>query len=64
MKEGFLALGVVFLVFVVGWSIMSTLSSIIYPDSLNSIYFSNDTLGLLLLVIPESFFFYYFFVKE
>jgi hypothetical protein len=64
VRDGFLALGVVFFVFIVGWSIMGTLASVIYPDSWHSLYFSADTLGLVLLAIPESFFFYHFFIKE
>lgn len=33
LKDGFLAAGVVFLVFIVGWSIMSTFADAIYPDT-------------------------------
>ena len=64
LKEGFLALGVVFLVFVVGWSLMGTIADFIYIDSFKNNYLTKDTLGLILLVIPESFFFYIFFMKK
>jgi len=64
LKEGFLALGVIALMFVVGWTIAGTVANIIYPDDFNSIYFTKDTLGLVLLFIPEFFFFYYFFIKD
>ena len=64
LRDGFLALGVVFLVFVIGWSIMGTIADIIYIDAFENDYFTKDTLGLTLLVIPESFFFYHFFIKK
>jgi len=65
LRYGFLAVAVVALVFIVGWSIASTIANLIYPDDLiNSPYFTKDSFGLLLLVIPEAIFFYYFFIKD
>lgn len=64
LKEGFLSLGVIALVFVVGWTIAGTLANLIYPENFHSIYFTEDTLGLVLLFIPEVFFFYHFFIKD
>jgi hypothetical protein len=64
IRDGFLAVGVVFLVFVMGWSIMGTIADVIYPDSFKNDYLTQDTLELILLVIPEGVFFYYFFIKK
>ena len=64
LRDGFLALGVVFLIFVVGWAIMGTVADIIYIDSFSNEYLTKDTLGLILLIIPETFFFYNFFIKK
>jgi len=65
LKEGFLAVAVVALVFIVGWSISGTLANLIYPeDIINTPYFTKDAFGLLLLIIPEAIFFYYFFIKD
>ncbi|MDR0926179.1 MAG: hypothetical protein LBO69_00245 [Ignavibacteria bacterium] len=63
LRDGFLALAVVALVFIVGWSIATSIAEVIYPDSINSYYFSKDALSLVLLIIPEIFFFYFFFIK-
>jgi hypothetical protein len=64
VTDGLLAVGVVALVFVIGWSIAGTIANLIYPDAYNSMYFSQDTLGLIILAIPESIFFYHFFVRD
>jgi len=64
LKEGFLALAVLALIFAVGWAITNPISSMIWPNSWSTIWFNRDTLSLVLLVIPESFFFYKFFVKD
>jgi hypothetical protein len=64
IKEAVLATSVVALVFVVGWSIAGTIATLIYPETLTSIYFNKDTFGLILLIIPESIFFYLFFIKS
>ena len=62
--DGFLAFGVVFLTFIIGWSIIGTVVNLLFPESWNSIYFTSDTLGLILLTIPEGIFFYHFFFKD
>lgn len=64
LRDGLLAVGVVFLAFVICWAIMGTLAELIYIDAIKNDYLTKDALGLLLLVIPESFFFYHFFIKK
>ncbi|MPN33830.1 hypothetical protein SDC9_181322 [bioreactor metagenome] len=64
LKDAILALSVVALVFIVGWSIAGTIADVIYSESWKNPYFTKDALGLVILVIPESFFFYHFFVKD
>ncbi|MBX3042574.1 MAG: hypothetical protein KIT33_00615 [Candidatus Kapabacteria bacterium] len=63
LKEGFMAILMIGLFFAIGWALTGTLARLIYPDSWNSIYFSSDTLSLVLLLIPEIIFFYFFFIK-
>ncbi len=64
LKDGFLGLGLLALVFVIGWGLTGTLAYQIYPDKWNTVYFNRDTLSLVLLTIPEVFFFYFYFFKD
>ena len=65
LKYGFLAISVVALVFIVGWSISGMIANLIFPENIiNSPYFTKNTFGLLLLIIPETVFFYHFFIKD
>jgi hypothetical protein len=64
VKDGLLAVALITLVFTIGWALTGTIAHAVYPQSLNTIYFNSDILGLLLLLIPESFFFYFYFVKD
>ncbi len=64
IKEGFLGIAILFLIFAIGWALTGTLAYAIYPENWHSLYFSHNTLALVMLTIPESFFFYYFFVKD
>ncbi len=64
IKDGFLAVGIILLMFSIGWAITSTIASLIMPAKWNTIFFNRDTLSLLLLVVPESIFYYYFFIKD
>ena len=63
-KEGMLSLGIIGLIFTIGWAITSPVAQFIMPDKWVTIYFSKDTLSLVMLFIPESIFFYLFFVKD
>ena len=64
VKEGLLGVGLIGLLFTIGWALTGTLAALILPDSVNYLYFNKDVLSLLLLLIPESIFFYYFFLKD
>ena len=64
VKDGVLAITVVFLIFIIGWAITGSLANLLYVDSWTSLFFNRDTFSLCLLVIPESIFFYFYFFKE
>lgn len=64
LRDGFLAIGVIALLFMIGWALTGTIAKAIMPSSWNTIYFRQDTLSLILLIIPEWIFFYFFFVKD
>lgn len=63
-KEGILAVLVIALIFTIGWALTSPLAWLIMPDDFYSIWFSGDTLSLIMLFIPEIIFFYLFYIKE
>lgn len=64
LKDGFLSVAVLLLVFSIGWALTGSVAYAIYPKSWNSPYFSHDTLSLVMLTIPEIIFFYFYFVKD
>ncbi len=64
LKNAFLSLAVLGFIFIIFWTITSPLARLIYPDSFHSVYFTKDTLSLVLVLIPESIFYYFYFVKE
>lgn len=64
IKQGLLSVGLILLIFSIGWAMTGTLAFAIWPKAWNSIYFTNDTLALIMLLIPELFFFYYFFFQD
>lgn len=64
LKDGFMAIAIVLLFFTIGWAITGTLANLIYPDEWNSIYFTQDSLSLILLLIPEILFFKFYFLSE
>ncbi|ROL61978.1 hypothetical protein D9V86_03045 [Bacteroidetes/Chlorobi group bacterium ChocPot_Mid] len=64
MKSGIMALLIIGLIFTIGWALTNPIAWWIMPDEWSSIWFSQDTLSLVLLLIPESVFFYIFFVKD
>lgn len=64
LKSGFMSLLLALFVFLICWTLSATLSYYIYPQELNNIYFSNNTLSLLLILIPEYFYYKNFvFIK-
>lgn len=64
LKDGVMAVLIIGLFFAIGWALTGTVARLIYPESWNSIYFTSDTLSLVLLLMPEIVFFYKFFVKD
>ncbi len=64
IKEGLLAITIIALFFAIGWALTGTIARLVYPSYLNSIYFTSDTLSLVLLFIPESIFYYQYFLKD
>ncbi len=64
LKDGFLAVAIIGLIFTIGWALTSPIASLIMPQKFNSIYFTTDTLSLIILFIPEVLFFYFYFVKD
>ncbi len=64
IREAFLAVGIIGLFFTIGWALTGTIANLLYPDSWDSIYFTSDTLSLVLLLIPEVIFYYYYFLKD
>jgi len=64
LKDGLMAIAIVLLFFTVGWAITGTLSSLIYPEEWNTIYFTKDSLSLIILLIPEALFFKYYFLSD
>lgn len=64
VKQGFLSILILGLTFTILWSLSGTVARLIFPDDWNNLYFTSDTLSLILLVIPEMVFFYFFFIKE
>lgn len=63
-KSGLMSVVVIGLVFTIGWALTGPIANILMPESLETVYFTKDTLSLILLFIPECIFFYFFFVKE
>lgn len=64
LKQGLLSVALILLIFSIGWAMTGTLAFAVWPKSWNTVYFTNDTLALVLLLIPEIFFFYHFFFKN
>lgn len=64
LKDGFLAIAVIGLLFTIGWALTGTLARLIMPQTWETYYFTQDTLSLVLLFIPEIIFFYLYFIKD
>jgi hypothetical protein len=63
-KEGILSVLIIGLFFTIGWALTGPIARLIFPIRWETIYFSRDTLSLVLLFIPEVMFFWLFFVKD
>ncbi|OGU56346.1 MAG: hypothetical protein A2X64_02050 [Ignavibacteria bacterium GWF2_33_9] len=64
LKDGFQALGLIALIFAIGWALTGSLAYAIWPKEWNTVFFTHSTLSLIMLTIPECFFFYYFFFQD
>lgn len=64
IKEGLMAVAIIALFFSIGWAITGTVASFIYPDNWNTIYFTQDTLSLIMLLIPEAIFYRFYFLEK
>jgi hypothetical protein len=64
LKDGVMAILIIGLIFMIGWTLSGAIANVIMPSNFKSIYFTKDTLSLVLLFIPECFFFFYFFIKD
>jgi hypothetical protein len=53
LKAAFMSITLALLVFLICWTMSATLSYYIYPSEYNNIYFSNNTLSLILILYPE-----------
>jgi len=59
--EGILALAFVGVIFSVGWTIMTMLTSVIMDPEGLAEWFNRDAVTLTLLTVAEGFFYYFFF---
>ena len=64
IREGFMGLALLALMFSIGWVMMSFIVGLIYPSSWETLLFRKDTVSLLLLSIMELYFFIKFFLKD
>ena len=65
VKEGFLAVGLIALVFMIGWAITGGIAQLITPKGGFATWFNAGTVSLVLLIIPEVFIFrMLFFAKK
>lgn len=64
LRDGFMAIGLIALLFFIGWALTGTIAGNFYPYEWNTIYFNRDTFSLVLLLIPESIFFYFYFFND
>lgn len=53
LKEGFLAVGLIGLIFMIGWAITGGLARLITPTGGFATWLTADTVSLILLIIPE-----------
>jgi hypothetical protein len=64
LKNAILSILILGFIFIIIWTITSPFAQLIMPEKWKSIYFTKDTLALILLVIPESIFYYYYFLRD
>lgn len=64
IKEGVIAIATFGLVFTIGWSLTSPIANFVLPNTWRTIWFTSDTLGLILLSMIEAVFFKVFFIDS
>ena len=64
VKDGLMGLALFGLVFSIGWTMMTFIVNLFYPDAWNTPFFNKDTLALIFLMGMEIYFFKNFFVKD
>ncbi len=64
MKDGLLSVALLGLVFVIGWSLTSSIANVILPNAWRTEMFSSDTLALVLLAMLETVFFKMYFLSS
>lgn len=64
LKDAFLSVMIIGLLFAIGWALTGTLAYTLVPWSWNDTEFNRDTISLLMLLIPEIFFFYFYIIKD
>jgi hypothetical protein len=63
LKSGFLNLGLIAILFAVGWSVTGMIAKAVMSQQGLGLYFDRDAFSLTLLTVAE-FFFYSFYYKE
>ena len=63
-REGFLAVAMIALVFLICWSLTGTIGRLVYPVEWDSAWFDADAFSLVLLLVPEIIFFRAFFLRD
>jgi hypothetical protein len=63
LKSGFLNIGLIAILFAVGWSITGIIAKAVMNEKGLGLYFDRDTFSLTILAVGE-FFFYSFYYKE
>jgi uncharacterized membrane protein YhdT len=63
-KEGFLAVGLMALIFMIGWAITGGIAQLITPKGGFTTWFNTGTVSLVLLILPEIFIFRMLFLAK
>ena len=64
LTEGFMALAIFFLVFIIMWTLTGQIVKILVPVAGYTAWFTRDTGSLVLVLIPDYIFFRVFFLKD
>lgn len=64
LREGFLAIAIFFLAFIIVWTFTGQLVKLLVPAQGYAEWFTRDTGSLVLVLIPDYIFFRIFFLKD